>query len=463
MVPAAEQEQRVRPVAAQEVAVGRLLALRSRLLDPGHRHVDGLASPAEQVQCRREVRRSPEDVVETAELLGDLTGLAEQRDARFGVLAPGPRDAQGADRVALLAPRRWADRAGHLDGFAAELLGLAEHPLEHPDLGERGEDERPLAGRFGRDQLQRPPMCDVRAILVAGRPAISPETLVEHRQGHPVRALVEPGDRRLGERGGADRARVGERGVGRPRQQAGWRSSISGAARRDRPVVELESELEVSECIARGIHGLGEVRRLDRRGARRTGLVRGHVMARPGAGPRVQAGGERGVMTAPLGRQEIGLDGSGDQLVSEADRGVGGERRCIARSDPGTNVGAGRRFRRSGGQARAGIEGDEAVLDGLDQADRQVRLEDAAAATGGAARPRRGSFRGPLEGGRSRRQLVDPERFTGRGKEPQDAPALRGALRQAGHRQLVERACQRRAGELTASGQELLGDERIAA
>ena len=109
------------------------------------------------------------------------------------------------------------------------------------------------------------------------------------------------------------------------------------------------------------------------------------------------------------------------------------------------------------------IQGDEAVFDRLDQADREIGLEDPAAPPGRPARPWSGSVGAPLERGRGRGQLVDPERLAGRGEQAQDPPALRRPLGEAGHDQLVERAGQRRAGQLASGGQDLLGDEGVAA
>ena len=305
-----------------------------------------------------------------------------------------------------------------------------------------------------------------RAVLVAGRPAIATEPLVEDGQRHPIRPLVEPGDGRFRERGGADRATCREGGLGRPGEQLGRGCRVGRTALGDRPIVELEGELQVGQRVAGIVDRLGQTGRLDGRDPGRTGLVCGEVVtssrSRPLAEPRRQGR----VMTTTLRRQEVRLDRPGDQLVAEPDRGIGRQGGRIAWGQHGRLARESRavpRGRRSRAGGRSQVDADEAVLDGLDQADRQVGLEDAAAAPRGAARARRRSIRTALEGRRGGRQLVDPERLAGRGQESQDAPALRRALGQAGHRQLLERAGQRRAGQLAAGGQELLGDERIAA
>ena len=168
-----------------------------------------------------------------------------------------------------------------VDRLAAQRLGLAEHPLEHPDLGERGEDERPLPGRLGRDELERAPVGHDRAVLVAGRPAIAPEPLVQEGQGDPIGPLVEPGDRRLGEGRRPRRSPVGERGVGGPGEQPGRGGRIGRAAAGDRPVVQLEGQLEVGQRVARRVDRLGQ-----RRPPRSPPPAPGPARGRPGGAAR---------------------------------------------------------------------------------------------------------------------------------------------------------------------------------
>ena len=68
-----------------------------------------------------------------------------------------------------------------------------------------------------------------------------------------------------------------------------------------------------------------------------------------------------------------------------------------------------------------------------------------------------------LERRGDRGQLVPGERTFGQGQESQDPPALLRADGQPGDHQLVERAGQRRARQLAAGGEQLLGDERQTA
>ena len=185
-----------------------------------------------------------------------VRGFTEQGDAGLRVLAPGSRDPQRADRVTLLAACRRADDPGDLDRLATQPLRLAEHPLEHPDLGERGKHERPLPGRLGRDELEGPPVGHDRAVLVAGGPAVAPEPLVQEREGDPVGALVESGDRRLGEGRRPGRSPVGERRLGRPGEEPRRCGRVGSASAGDRSVVQLQGQLEVGQRVARRVDRL---------------------------------------------------------------------------------------------------------------------------------------------------------------------------------------------------------------
>ena len=363
---------------------------------------------------------------------------------------------EGAHGVALLAAGGRPDRTGHLDRLATAAFGLPEQALEHPDLGERGEDERPLAGRLGRDELDGPAMGDDRPLLVARGPPIATEPLVEERQRDAVGPLVEAGDGRFGERRGAGRPARGEGVSAGPGEQAGRGPSGRPATPRDRPVVELEGELEVGQRVARRVDRLGQRRRprsppIGR--ARARGRARWCRAREPG--PRSEPGGERRVMPAALGRQEVGLDGPGDELVAEADRRLGRQRRG------GTSASA---PDRSVGHARAdvAIEDDEPVL--------QASTRPTARSGSRMPPPRRGAA---LERGAGRSALrskaADAAASSSiRSGSPAGAssrriaPAFRRPLGEPGHDQLLERAGQRRTGELATGGQELLGDERVA-
>ena len=98
--PAAEQEQRIRGIAAEEVAVDRLEARPPGRLDALVRDVDRLLPPADEVEDRREVRVDPEQLVVVAGILGaSAARLAQERDAGLGIVAPAERHAERRRRV----------------------------------------------------------------------------------------------------------------------------------------------------------------------------------------------------------------------------------------------------------------------------------------------------------------------------------------------------------------------------
>ena len=103
------------------------------------------------------------------------------------------------------------------------------------------------------------------------------------------------------------------------------------------------------------------------------------------------------------------------------------------------------------------------MVDRLDDAGPQVRVEDAVAAARPRRRPRRQALDELLERRRDGRQLAPVERPAGRREQPQDAPALRGAAGEPGEDELVERGAERQAGQLAPRGEDLLGDQRVAA
>ena len=292
-------------------------------------------------------------------------------------------------------------------------------------------------------------MGDDRAVLVAGRAPVPTEPLVEESERHPVGPLVEAGDRRLGEGRRPGRPSVGERRLGRSGRQPDRPGRVGRAARRGRPVVELERELEVGERIAGRGHRLGQRRRLDRR---RPGPAPVSCAARcwraRDPGRAAEPLGQGGVMPTTLGRQEVGLHRPGDQLVAEADPGVAGQSHGIGRRERPLRAPVSRRLATTvdaqpadptdrcsiAGEvdARRELDRHEPVLDRLDQADGQVRAEEPAAAAGRAARAGRRSVGRPLERRRCGGELVDPERLTGRGEQAQDPAALRASARRGG-------------------------------
>src|SRR6185437_1171907 len=83
------------------------------------------------------------------------------------------------------------------------------------------------------------------------------------------------------------------------------------------------------------------------------------------------------------------------------------------------------------------------------------------------SRSRRGAGREAvdeaLECRRDDRKLASVEGAPGRGHEPERAAALARAAGEPGQDELVERRPERDPGQLAAGGEDLLGDERVAA
>ncbi len=359
----------------------------------------------------------------------------------------------------LVRACRGADLPGDLDGLTGILLRLREGPVQHPDLGERCEHERPLAGGCARRQLDSPAVCNQRAVVVTGVATVAAEALVQERQPDPIAPGVQTGDRRLDERarppGTAGRERRLRRRGLENRQGSLARRGGGDRARLDRlPSVgyrvrrpalppgvpdttgprQPQHRLEMAELVRRRVDAGRPVRRLQSGLARPGRLVRGKPVP-PGRDGRAAEGrGKSGVMARPLERQEVTVHGPRDQLVAEIERPV---------------------------------ERDEdAVLDGLRDPGRQVRVEVGAA----ASRRGRGTGRESppliverLERLRDRRQPGRRQRPAGRREQPQGAPAFRSPQREAGDYEVVEGAGQRAARELAAGGDQLLRDERTAA
>ena len=137
-------------------------------------------------------------------------------------------------------------------------------------------------------------------------------------------------------------------------------------------------------------------------------------------------------MVAPaLDRQQVGLDGLRHELVPDLETVV-------------------RPF------------DEEAVIERLDDAGPQVGIEDAVA----PARARRGARRQALdellEGRCDGGQLGAVQRAARRRDEAEDAAHLGGAAREPGEHELAERRPEGHPGQLAASGEHLLDDERVA-
>ena len=350
--------------------------------------------------------------------------------------------------MALFGPGTRPDRVGDGNRLVGQAFGLREDTLEHPDLGERGEDQGPLPGRLVRDKLHRPHQREDRAFGIAGAAPVAAQALVQETHLEPVRPLIEAGDRRLGVRRGVPGAVVGKGRLRRPAEQVDRRGRVGAPPGRLTSIVDLEGQLEVDQGVGQRIDGFGLGRRIDRGRPRRSQLVGRQPVPRPRSRPLGQPFGQGRVVTAALARQEIRLDRPGDQRVANADDRIGWQARNGGLVD--------------GRVAVRPFELGKAMLEGVRQAVAEVRLEDAPAAAGCGARTWSRPVRLAFERQRRGRQLLEGERLAGRSQQAQDPPALGRTTGQASDDELVERAGERRAGQLAASGQELLGDQGVA-
>ena len=155
--PATEQDQRFGHVAGQEVAVDGLEAGPLRILDARdtRRRPPPPAAPTRSSTVVR-LARDAEQGVRVVDLARRPLGLAQQLDRGVRVAAPGERDAERRRRVDLLVTGYRLAGAGDLDRLASEALRIREDPVEHSQLGERGDDRRPLGARVAGDEVDGP-------------------------------------------------------------------------------------------------------------------------------------------------------------------------------------------------------------------------------------------------------------------------------------------------------------------
>jgi hypothetical protein len=336
-----------------------------------------------------------------------------------------------------------AEALRHPDRLAGEALGGSEGAVDHPDLGERGQDARPLDARRGWDEVHRPLEGGERTDPIAGGSPVLAEPLVQDAERDAVAALVESSDERFDVGGGPGRPLRGERRLGRPELERGddvaagalaGRGSSGGAGpaeRRRRKLREEERQLEGDERVLRGVGRLGPARRVDGGGERP--IRHGGLHPVPGRFTRVgdEPGRERDVEAAPDAWQEVRRGGPPDVLVAEGDAVL------LLEEDP--------------------------LFDRLVEPGREVRIEAGVAAPGPAGGARREAVRGRLERAGDVGELVPGDGTTGECQQPQQAPAFGAATGQAGDHEIVEGAGQARVGDLAAGREQLLGDERQAA
>ena len=239
LLPAPEQEQRIRGVAAQEVAVDRLQPGRASRGDAlegnGHRLlVPARRGPARWSGWRRRgtARRDPR-------------GVSAMRRASVSIATAASgsaRQPSDTPRVVVACSSQMAAGglagAGDADGVAGELLGDGERALQHPELGQPGHDRGARDRRRRRDELHRAPSSGDRALGIAGHPPELAEPVVDQARGGSGPGGHRP--RRWSHRGRPPpgpvdprRTRLRRRGS-RGRSVAGLRRSRPGPRRRGR-------------------------------------------------------------------------------------------------------------------------------------------------------------------------------------------------------------------------------------
>ena len=243
LLPAPEQEQRVRRVAAQEVAVHGLEAGGLGGLDPRRCDRDGFLVPAGQLEDRGQVGVDAEELVEVAELLGHRPSVGQHRQGRLRVGPPAERDPERRRGVQLPAARRRIARPGDPDRVARESIGLGERAFEHEHLRQSGDDGRARRGRRRGNEIDCTTPGGERALRVPGDPAELGQPVVDETEPDPVAASVRGCDRRIEVGGSADRPTGSERRLGRARVHLGrWQhrrvapasTAVARRARRSR-------------------------------------------------------------------------------------------------------------------------------------------------------------------------------------------------------------------------------------
>jgi hypothetical protein len=297
------------------------------------------------------------------------------------------------------------DGSGNLDRLAADALGLREVAEQHERLGQRREHERAQRRGLGGHDRGRAPMLRQGAVVIAQRPRRAAQHLVDRGRDLRLLPLAETagGGLEVGQR--PVRAARGERHLGGLQEQpAIRRPGAAGCA-------QLERQLTGPEGIGRRVEALG-----DRRGSQGCrsgagGLVRRQPVGQRGSGIPSQRGREGEVVAPALNRQEVGLDGLGNQLVPHL-------------------------------HAFVGPFHEESVVDGLRDTRPQVGIQHAVAAPRAGGRTGWKALDEALEGRSDRGELGAIQRPAGGREQPQDPPALGGTPGQAGQDELVERGAE---------------------
>ena len=397
-----------------------------------------------------------------------------------------------------LGLRIGADLRRDLEGADGRAFGIPEGAGDHALLGKQGEDSCPLDRRAGRSRLGGTPERGGGAGAVPGRKTIAAEAAFEHGVCQAVPPLAEGGKGALRVGHGPGRAERGVRGLRGQLRQLGDGLGPVGAGRWFHGARGVHGGRGVHG--ARGFHGVRGFRggRVapgwggGRAGRRCRGGIRERSGGRTDRGQRRDGQregqlerGQRVLRRPPTRRKAAGFD-RGLPRLGGAVRGPPvhrghdwhiGERLCQRGVVPGHVLREQVRDDRPSNQLvadpekLAGLGLHQPMLERLLETRSKILVE---------------VDRGPARaGGRTRRQAAGPaetlggeqllvgdgrtaeappvHRTFGGSEQAQDAPALRGAAREAGGDEVRQRGGERRVAQLAARCDQLLHDQRSTA
>jgi hypothetical protein len=167
LVDATEAQERDGGIRQQIGAQTAQRAQVARQVGAGEKDLDPLGGAAVSLQDGREVRVGPEQVVELAQLPGDLAALLQVRDALLHMPQDAERRAQRGQRVALDGPV--ADLPGHGDRLLAPRPHGPMMGRQHEVLAVGGQRARQLPRRRVGGMVAN--ACSMAAVALGLSPA----------------------------------------------------------------------------------------------------------------------------------------------------------------------------------------------------------------------------------------------------------------------------------------------------
>ena len=443
--PATEQEQRVRGVAPQEVAVDGLEAGPTGRLDPLVGDLHRLLAPADEVEDGRQVGVDAEQLVVVAGLLGQRPRLARaarrrtpgRRPSRATRRASSSRGPAGLDRPAPHASAtRIASRASRSasENVPSSILtwASAARTVARSTVGSAG-----TRATARSSAATAPSLSPAARRYRPSRSWSSPSAVRSRRSSSALITVSMYAAARAGRPAAkaASAARI-RSGAGSDRRRRRRRRSPAGAAPAARAVRtdRRQRELERGRASPGRVDGLGPAGRRDRppRGPRRS---RG---PRASARPRRVGMGRRGRRRGPGGGGGAGPAGGPPTTA-----------RPTSSWRKSTPVSPTSMMPCSTPSASPAVRSAS-----IGPSPRRGRLDE----RGGSRRSAVSSYAAATSASSDGRQ-----RPAGRCEQAEHPPALGRSEREAGDDEVLEPAGQRRAGQLASGRDQLLGDERDAA